>query len=137
MNQKLFELIDLAIQIYGIIPDVYQSRHNPVFSGCINICPGLHDEDIVIIVKDYINISLYQNDRLRIFGNKLKSRVVPVSEMVQLCHDVKTMDDAQLLLTWGKLDLLTNKISINSIDYFYCKKFLVDAFKELGDEECM
>ena len=99
------------------------------------------------MIENYITITLFPNDKkgifgnnlndkIRIFGNKLKTRVVPISEMVQLCHDVKTMDDTQLLLTWGKLDLLTNKIPINSIDYFYCKKFLVDALKELGDEEC-
>ena len=137
MNQKLFELIDLTIQIYGITSYVYQSRHEPLFSGCVDIYPGLHDGDIDIIIKDYIRISLYQNGTIRTLGKNLKSMLVPVSEMVQLCHDVKTMDDTQLLLTWGKLDLLTNKIPINSVDYFYCKKFLVDALKELGDKGCM
>lgn len=137
MNQKLFELIDLTIQIYDITPYVYQSYHDPLFSGCINICPCLHDGDIDIIVANYIRILLYSNGTIRTLGKNLKSRLVPVSEMVQLCHDVKTMDDTQLLLTWGKLDLLTNKIPINSIDYFYCKKFLVDALKESGDKECM
>lgn len=138
MNKKLFELIDLTIQIYGMNSQyVHQSIHDPLFSGCVNICPGLHDGDIDIIVKDYIRISFYPDDTIRTLGKKLKSRTFPVSEMVQLCHDVKTMDDTLLLLTWGKLDLLTNKIPINSVDYFYCKKFLVDALKESGDKECM
>lgn len=137
MNKKLFELIDLTIQIYDITPYVYQSYHDPLFSGSINICPGSNDKCFDIIVKDYIRIILFPTDNIRIYGDKFKSRTVPVSEMVQLCHDIKTMDDTQLLLTWGKLDLLTNKIPINSIDYFYCKKFLVDALKESGDKECM
>ena len=134
MNQKLFNLIDLVIQIYGIVPYVYQSNHDPAFSGCINICPGLNDEGIDIIIKHYIRISLYKDDKIRILGKKLKSRTVPISEMAQLCNDVKTMDDTQLLLTWGKLDLLTTKIPINSIDYFYCKKHLISILESLKKE---
>ena len=141
MNQKLFELIDLVIQSYitstsrNVTPTcLYKSQHDPIFSSCVNIRSGQSLLSIDIIVEDYIKIILYPNNEIRISGSNIKSRLVPMSEMIQLCSDVKKMDDTQLLLTWGKLDLLTTKIPINSIDYFYAKKYLISILESLKKE---